>query len=114
MKTTTKSEQRARRHKRIRAKAHGTAEKPRLCVFKSNQYVYAQLIDDDKAVTLAQASSTKKDGTKLQGAEKVGIAIAEKAKKLGITKIVFDRGGFIYTGKIKTLADAARKGGLIF
>ncbi len=90
--SNTKSEQRVRRHKRIRAKVAGTADMPRLAVYKSNQYVYAQLIDDDKAITLAEASSTKKDGTKLQGAEKVGARIAEKAKELKITKVVFDRG----------------------
>ena len=99
--STIKAEQRARRHKRIRSKVRGTADVPRLSVYKSNQYVYAQLIDDDKNVTLASASSTKKDGTKLSGAEKVGARIAEKGKGLKITKVVFDRGGFIYTGNVK-------------
>ncbi len=112
--TKTKIEQRNRRHKRIRAKVIGSADKPRLSVFRSNRYISVQIIDDEKNITLASEVSTKKDGTKLQGAEKVGERIAEKAKALKITRIVFDRGGFNYTGKIKVLADAARKGGLIF
>jgi len=109
-----KTEKRERRHKRIRAKVAGTADMPRLSVYKSNQYVYAQLLDDDKGITLAYEASNKKDGTKLEGAKKVGTRIAEKAKTLKIQKVVFDRGGFIYTGKVKALADAAREGGLKF
>src|SRR4051812_28971901 len=109
-----KTQKRDRRHNRIRAKVNGTAEKPRLSVYKSNRYIYAQLIDDDKGTTLAYESSTEKDGTKLVGAEKVGKRIAEKAKGLKIERVVFDRGGFIYTGKIKALAEAARQGGLKF
>jgi large subunit ribosomal protein L18 len=85
-----------------------------LSVYKSNQFVYAQLLDDDKGVTLAYEASDKKDGTKLEGAQKVGARIAEKAKGLKIEKVVFDRGGFIYTGKIRALAEAAREGGLKF
>lgn len=114
MSTSLKTIQRISRHKRIRAKVKGTQEMPRLSVFKSNQYLYAQIINDDTSTTLAAASSTKKDGTKLQAAEKVGERIAQAAQKAGITKVVFDRGGFIYAGKIKVLADAARKHGLKF
>ncbi len=114
MNTNIKTLKRDRRHKRIRAKVKGTEEMPRLSVYKSNQYIYAQLLNDDKGVTLAYESSNEKDGTKLEGAKKVGTRIAEKAKALKISKVVFDRGGFIYTGKIKALADAAREGGLKF
>lgn len=109
-----KREKRERRHRRIRAKVMGTAEKPRLSVYKSNRYVFAQLIDDEKGATLLQATSQGVKGTKLEGAKKVGQQIAEKAKALKIDTVVFDRGGFIYTGKIKVLADAAREGGLKF
>jgi len=87
---------------------------PRLCVYKSNKYIYAQLIDDLSGTTLASASSMKSKGTMLDAAKEVGKEIAGLAKKIGISKIAFDRGGFIYTGKIKVLADAAREGGLTF
>ncbi len=96
----------ARRHKRIRATVSGTAEKPRLSVFRSNKFIYAQLIDDVKGHTFAQASAAD--------AKKVGTELAQKAKTAKITKVVFDRGGYLYTGKIKAVADAAREGGLIF
>lgn len=95
-----------RRHKRIRSQLSGTAERPRLSVFKSNKFLYAQLIDDVKGHTLAQANSND--------AKKVGQDIAKKAKDLKIEKVVFDRGGYLYTGKIRTIADAAREGGLNF
>jgi large subunit ribosomal protein L18 len=95
-----------RRHKRIRAKISGTAEKPRLSVFKSNRYIYAQLIDDEKGATLAATSGT--DGTK------VGTDLAKKALAANISKVVFDRGGYLYAGKIKAIADGARAGGLQF
>lgn len=109
-----KTQKRDRRHARIRAKVSGTAEKPRLSVYKSNQYLYAQLIDDGANKTLAYEALNKKDGTKLDGAKKVGARLAAKAKSLKIVSVVFDRGGFIYTGKIKALAEAAREGGLKF
>lgn len=96
----------SRRHKRIRSILSGTAERPRLSVFKSHKYLYAQIIDDVKGHTLAQATSPD--------AKKVGIDIAKKAKALKIDKVVFDRGGYLYTGKIKSIADAAREGGLNF
>lgn len=95
-----------RRHKKIRSTLSGTAERPRLSVFKSHKYMYAQLIDDTKGHTLAQANS--------DDAKKVGTEIAKKAKDLKIEKVVFDRGGYLYTGKIKLIADGAREGGLNF
>ncbi|MEK7213585.1 MAG: 50S ribosomal protein L18 [Patescibacteria group bacterium] len=96
----------ARRHKKIRSILSGTSQRPRLSVFKSHKYLYAQLIDDDKGHTLAQAHS--------DDAKEVGIDIAKKAKALKIIKVVFDRGGYLYTGKIKSIADGAREGGLQF
>lgn len=96
----------ARRHSRIRSTLSGTLERPRLSVFKSNKFIYAQIIDDTKGHTLAQASS--------DDAKKVGGDIAKKAKALKIVKVVFDRGGYLYTGKIKEIADSAREGGLEF
>jgi large subunit ribosomal protein L18 len=106
---------RARRHKRIRSRVAGTAERPRLAVFKSNKFIYAQIIDDIKAVTLCSASDIKNaTGTKTSRAEAVGKTIAEAAKKQNITTVVFDRGGFRFTGRVKTLADSARSHGLVF
>ena len=95
-----------RRHKKIRSILSGTSERPRLSVFRSNKFIYAQLIDDIKGHTLAQTSSSD--------AKKVGVEIAKKAKALKIEKIVFDRGGYLYTGQIKSVADSAREGGLQF
>jgi large subunit ribosomal protein L18 len=111
----TKNELRERRHRRIRAKINGTEKAPRLAVFRSNRYITAQLINDDAGVTLASATSkgVKAKGM-MAGAEAVGKAIAEAAKAKGVTKVVFDRGGFTYAGVIRTLADAARAGGLAF
>lgn len=107
---------RKRIHKRIRAKIKGTAHAPRLAVFRSTKYMYAQLIDDAKAVTLCAATDAAHKGkhTKSERAKKVGEEIATKAKKAGITKVVFDRGGFPYHGRIKEVAEGAREGGLIF
>jgi len=114
-KTQIKTEQRVRRHKRIRSKVSGTVEIPRLSVYKSNKYIYAQLIDDVAGVTLAAASTQDQKGKgMLEKAEKAGEAIAKLAAEKKITKVVFDRGGFIYTGRVKALADGARKGGLVF
>lgn len=96
----------ARRHKRIRATIAGTPERPRLSVFRSNKFIYAQLVDDVKGHTFAEAHATD--------AKSVGIELAKKAKALKIGKVVFDRGGYLYAGKIKAVADAAREGGLIF
>jgi large subunit ribosomal protein L18 len=108
-------------HTRIRKKISGNEERPRLSVFKSNQNIYAQIIDDVKGITLTATSSldaeVKKDlksGGNIEAAQKVGADIATKAKAKGITKVVYDRGGFNYHGKIKALADAARENGLDF
>ncbi len=111
----TKKGLRARRHRRIRAHVKGTATCPRLAVFRSNKYLYAQLIDDDKNVTIANASSMDVKGkTMMEDAKIVGERIAVAAVAKGIEKVVFDRGGFTFTGRIKALAEAARAGGLKF
>ncbi len=116
MKTNIKTEKRARLHKKIRSRVSGTAECPRLCVFRSNRYMYAQLIDDVKAVTLASASdiSLSDKITKVERAKKVGMKLAEEAKKNKITTVVFDRGGFSYRGRVAALAEGAREAGLNF
>ncbi len=110
-------EKRTRRHAKIRATLSGTAERPRLSVFKSNKHLYAQLIDDDKAVTLATFSSLQikdKKGKLMEKAGQIGEGLAKVAQEKKITKVVFDRGGFVYRGKIAALAEGARKGGLQF
>lgn len=104
---------------RIRKKVSGTAAKPRLSVFRSNQDIYVQLIDDVTGVTLAAASSKDKDiaaqkGTRIEKSKLVGLAIARKATELGISIIIFDRGGNLYHGRVKSVADGAREGGLQF
>jgi large subunit ribosomal protein L18 len=105
----------ARRKARVRAKIRGTAERPRLAIFKSHKYIYAQIINDDKGHTLVACDSSKmKAKTPVERAKEVGVEIAKKAKAAKITKIVFDRGGYLYTGKIKMVADAVRAGGLEF
>jgi len=116
MKTNSKTEKRARLHKKIRTRVSGTAERPRLAVFRSNRYMYAQLIDDVLAITVASASDISLDGkmTKVERAATVGKKLAEEAKKKNITTVVFDRGGFSYRGRVQALADGAREGGLIF
>ncbi|MEZ4200242.1 MAG: 50S ribosomal protein L18 [Candidatus Paceibacterota bacterium] len=114
-KTQAKTQKRVSRHKRIRAKAIGTAVKPRLAVFKSNTAVYAQLIDDSTHTTLAAADTRKLKGDSLTArASELGSVIAKKAKDAGIEAVVFDRGGFKYQGSIAALADSARSGGLTF
>lgn len=110
-----KVEKRLRLHKKIRSQVSGSAERPRLAVFRSNQYIYAQLINDDTATTLASANDLKITGkSKTERAQEVGAAIADMAKKANITSVVFDRAGFKYGGRIKSLADAARAAGLNF
>lgn len=110
-----KTEKIERRHKRIRSRVFGTAEKPRLCVYRSNTNIYAQIIDDNQAKTLVSFSSDKADGkTFMARSIDVGKQIAKLAKEKDIEKVVFDRGGFLYTGKVKALADGAREGGLKF
>lgn len=110
-----------KRHKSIRVKLAGTSEFPRLAVYRSTKHIYAQLIDDDNHVTIASASSNDKDlkeklshGGNIAAAKVVGEAIAQKAKKAGIECVVFDRGGFLYHGRVAALADAAREAGLMF
>ncbi|OIO31169.1 50S ribosomal protein L18 [Candidatus Nomurabacteria bacterium CG1_02_43_90] len=111
----SKTEQRTRRHRRIRAKVSGTAERPRLAVFKSNSYMYAQLIDDTKGATLAASSDMGLKGkTKTERAKLAGAALAKIAKEKGLESAVFDRGGFIYTGRVRAFAEGAREGGLVF
>jgi len=114
-KSQYKTEMRTRRHNRLRHKVSGTAERPRLAVFRSNMFVYAQLIDDVAGKTLASADSRKeKSGTAVEKAKIVGAEIAKKAGAAKITEVVFDRGGFRYQGIVAALADAAREGGLKF
>jgi large subunit ribosomal protein L18 len=116
--TLTQREARERRHRRVRRKIVGTAERPRLSVFRSNRGIEAQLVDDLEAKTLAGASwlNLKKSfkGTKTDQASEVGKLLAANAKKAGIETVVFDRGGYLYHGRVKALADGAREGGLKF
>ena len=118
MTTMTGRELRRRRHRRVRKKVSGTSARPRLCVFRSNRGIFAQLIDDDTGRTLASASWLPLrqgfKGTKTEQAAAVGKELAEKARAAGIEEAVFDRGGFLYHGRVKALADAAREGGLRF
>jgi large subunit ribosomal protein L18 len=116
-----RSDERQRIHKRIRKKIAGSAGRPRLCVYRSSKYVYAQIIDDSQGKTLAAASTTEKDvrgdlkqGGNVQAAKIVGKAIAQRAKAKGIEDVVFDRGGYLYHGRIKAVAEAAREAGLKF
>ncbi len=116
-----KSRQDMRRavHTRIRKKVSGSAERPRLAIFRSLNHIYAQVIDDQKGVTLCAASSVEKsagvgNGGNIDGAKAIGKLIAERAKEKGINSVVFDRGGYIYHGRVKSLAEAAREAGLQF
>jgi large subunit ribosomal protein L18 len=114
--TKTSAELRARRHARVRRKVAGTAERPRLAVFRSSKHIYVQLIDDSTGRTLASASTIadKPGGAKIEAAAAVGRLIAERAKAAGIENVVFDRGGFRYHGRIAAIAEAARAAGLKF
>jgi large subunit ribosomal protein L18 len=118
MGTLTVLEARKRRHRRVRSKMHGTAERPRLVVFRSNKGIDAQLVDDDAARTVASAGwlQLKKSfkGDKSEQAAEVGKLLASNAKKAGVSAAVFDRGGYLYHGRVKALADGAREGGLEF
>ncbi|CAG7656659.1 50S ribosomal protein L18 [Paenibacillus allorhizosphaerae] len=116
-----KNKARLKRHLRVRKKIQGTAERPRLNIFRSAKHMYAQLVDDVKGVTIAAASTQDKElkenvgnGGNVEAATKVGALIAERAKKAGVDKVVFDRGGYLYHGRVKALADAAREAGLEF
>ena len=110
--------QRAKRHARVRGKISGTAERPRLCVFRSENHIYAQIIDDVAGHTLVAASSHEKNlaakGGNCEGATLVGKLVAERALEKGIKEVVFDRGGYVYHGRVKALAEGAREGGLEF
>lgn len=113
--STTSHQKRAIRQRRIRARISGSATRPRLAVYRSNSCIYVQLIDDVAGKTLASSHDMKSNkGTKTERARTVGADIAKKAQAIGVTQCVFDRGGFIYTGRISALADAARESGLIF
>jgi large subunit ribosomal protein L18 len=117
MTTLTTREARLRRHRRVRAKVSGTSERPRLVVFRSNRGIFAQLVDDSSARTLASASWTALPGgkgSKTDQAREVGKTLAAEAKKAGIETCVFDRGGYLYHGRVKALAEGAREGGLTF
>ena len=114
----SRAEIRDRIHKRIRRRVAGTEERPRLAIFRSVKHIYAQIIDDQKGHTLVAAGSTEKDlqgkGGNVSGAKLIGQKVAERAKEKGVTKVVFDRGGYLYHGRVKALADAAREAGLEF
>jgi|SRR5690554_6644816 len=117
LKKIDRNKERVRRHKRVRTKVSGTSERPRLSVFRSNANISVQVIDDTKGVTLVSASSVDmklENGGNIDAAKAVGAEIAARAKKAKIKKVVFDRGGYIYHGRVKALAEAAREAGLEF
>ena len=119
IKKVSRNEMRLERHNRIRKDLKGTAERPRLSVFRSNANITAQIIDDEKGVTLVSASTLEKElkitnGGNVEAAKIIGAEIAKRAKKVKITKVVFDRGGYLYHGRVKALAEAARENGLEF
>ncbi len=114
-KTATKTTGRISRHKRIRSRIKGTAERPRISIYKSNRYIHAQLIDDEVGKTLVSLSTKEfGKGTKTESSKLLGTELAKRAKSSGISKAVFDRGGFRFTGRVAAVAAAAREGGLIF
>lgn len=109
--------QRKRRHLRVRKQISGTAARPRLCVFRSNKHIEVQLIDDVKGITIASSSSVQlklENGGNIEAAKQVGLDIAKKAKAKKVKEVVFDRGGYLYTGRVKALAEGARENGLLF
>jgi large subunit ribosomal protein L18 len=114
----SRADARKRRHVRVRKTIRGTAERPRLAVFRSNRYIYAQVIDDDAGATLAAASSVenpmRSSSLSVETARKVGTLVGERARAAGVDEVVFDRGGFAYHGRVKALAEAAREAGLEF
>jgi large subunit ribosomal protein L18 len=118
MARASRDEIRLRIHKRIRRRVGGSQERPRLAIFRSINHIYAQVIDDQQGHTLVAAASTEKDlrgkGGNVEGAKLIGKKVAERAKEKGIVKVVFDRGGYLYHGRVKALADAARQAGLEF
>lgn len=119
IKIKSKNVVRQKRHQRVRNKIYGTGQRPRLNVFRSNTQIYAQIIDDEKGVTIVSAASNGKDlklasGSNKEAAKAVGEALGKKALAAGIENVVFDRGGYVYTGRVKALADGAREAGLKF
>ena len=121
MSVVSRSERRQRKHERVRKAVSGTTERPRLNVFRSSKHIYAQIVDDDQGKTLVAASSLSKElegqfktGANKPAARAVGKLVAQKAKEKGLVKVVFDRGGYLYHGRIKELAEGAREGGLKF
>ena len=114
----TRRAARLRRHRSLRRRLAGTPQRPRLCVFRSNQHIYAQVIDDEAGRTLAAASDLEEtirgQGTKSDRARQVGRVLAERARERGLSAVVFDRGGFAYAGRVRVLAEAAREEGLVF
>lgn len=119
IKKVSSNVQRIKRHYRIRNKINGTAQRPRLSVYRSLNHIYAQLIDDTAGVTLASASTLsaefgKKPGGNVEAAKEIGLMIAKEAQKKGITEVVFDRSGYVYHGRVAALAEGAREGGLVF
>lgn len=113
----SRNEMRKERHERVREKIYGTKDVPRVCVYRSNTNIYAQIINDEDGITLVSATSLEnkgENGSNIEAAKLVGTSLAKKAKDLGITKVVFDRGGYLYHGRVKALADALRDGGLEF
>jgi large subunit ribosomal protein L18 len=117
LKKVSKNEERVRRHKRVRTKISGTEQRPRLCVFRSNANIAVQVIDDVKGVTLVSASSVEMklaNGGNIEAAKAVGAEVAARALKANISSVVFDRGGYLYHGRVKALADSAREAGLNF
>ena len=118
VKRTDSNLQRLKRHKRVRGKISGTAERPRLAVYRSNAHISAQIIDDTNGVTLVSASTYERDfeglGSNKEAARKVGNTLAKRALEKGISAVVFDRGGYIYHGRVSELAEGAREGGLNF
>ncbi len=114
-----KNKARLKRHLRVRKKIEGTTERPRLNIFRSSKHIYAQIIDDTKRITIVSASTQDKDfkdvnGGNVESAQKIGSLIAKRALESGVTKVVFDRGGYLYHGRVQALADAAREAGLEF
>ncbi len=114
-KTTSKTKGRISRHKRIRSRIKGTAERPRISIYKSNRYIHAQLVDDEAGKTLLSFSTKEfAKGTKTNASKLLGAELAKQAKAVGIVKAVFDRGGFRFTGRVAAVASGAREGGLVF
>jgi len=113
-KPQTREEYRRRRHFRVRKKVNGTAERPRLVIFRSLKHIYAQLVDDNAQKTILTVTDNEFSGKKVEKSFEVGKQIAARAKDAGLTKVVFDRGGYLYHGRVKAVADGAREGGLEF